>query len=224
MTQIKYEAVIFDLDGTLINSVEDLGTSVNRVLESFGFPTHDLDEYNRFIGDGAEMMVKRALPEGKRDESTLRKCLDLFLKDYFKNYNVHTKPYDGIPQLLDYLADKSVKTAVLTNKPNEVTRKIVSEIFQKWHFEEVLGQTDNLPRKPDPTGAMMISKKINIDTEKIIYLGDSGVDMETAKSAGMLPVGVLWGFRDRSELKEHGARYLINNPMQILDIVDFVSL
>lgn len=224
MNKIKYKAVIFDLDGTLINSVDDLGTSVNRVLEYNGFPVHKLEDYNRFIGDGAKMMVKRALPEDKRDEVTLAKCLDQFLKDYFQNYNVHTKPYDGIPQLLDYLAGKSVKVAVLTNKPNEVTGKIVSELFNNWSFEAVIGQMDSIPRKPDPTGAMMISKKMKVKTEEIVYLGDSGVDMETARSAGMLPVGVLWGFRDYTELKEHGAKFLINNPMEIVDIVDFASV
>lgn len=221
MENMKYKAVIFDLDGTLINSVDDLGTSVNRVLELNNFPTHELEDYNNFIGDGAEMMVRRALPEDKRDEQTVERCLGQFLDDYFKNYCVHTRPYPGIKNLLNTLEEKSIKFAVLTNKPNEVSVKIVSELFPERHFEMVLGQKNDLPRKPDPTGALIISKIINVNPGEIVYLGDSGVDMETAKSAGMLSVGVLWGFRGYDELKNHGADLLINSPAEILDLVEF---
>ena len=125
MQDIRYKAVIFDLDGTLINSVEDLGSAVNRTLEANGFPAHELDEYNNFIGDGAEMMIRRALPENCRDEQTVTRCLEQFLEDYFDNYSVYTKPYDGIPQLLDFLKEKNViiqKTHMIMKRMKRVMK------------------------------------------------------------------------------------------------------
>lgn len=224
MDEMNYKAVVFDLDGTLINSVDDLGSAVNRTLQANNLPTHELGEYNKFIGDGAEMMVKRALPEDKRDEETVKKCLKQFLDDYFENYTVHTKPYPGISSLLDALEKKNIKFAVLTNKPNAVSQKIVEELFPDRHFELVVGQKEGLARKPDPSGALLISKTLRIKPEDIVYLGDSGVDMQTAKSAGMLPVGVLWGFRDFDELKSNGADILIDKPTDILKLVEFSSV
>ncbi len=224
MDEMKYKAVVFDLDGTLVNSVDDLGSAVNRTLEANNFPTHALSEYNKFIGDGAEMMVRRALPEDKRDEETVKRCLKQFLDDYFENYTVHTKPYPGISGLLDALEKMNIRFAVLTNKPDEVSRKIVAELFPGRRFEVVVGQKEGLPRKPDPSGALLISKTLSVNPGDIVYLGDSGVDMQTARSAGMLPVGVLWGFRDFEELKNNGADILIEKPIDILEIVEFASV
>lgn len=218
---MNYKAVVFDLDGTLIDSVADLGNAVNRVLSANGFPTHELRMYHSFIGDGAEMMVRRALPEDKRENNILSNCLEQFMIDYNQNFNVDTKLYDGIPELLDYLTNKGLKIAILTNKPYEITLKFVKELLSDWMFALVVGNKDNLPKKPDPSGAFLISRKLDIPTQQFVYLGDSGIDMKTAISAGMLPVGVLWGFRGRDELIRDGAKYLINKPLDIVDIIDF---
>ncbi len=218
---MSYKAVIFDLDGTLVDSVEDLGSSVNRVLKLNRFPAHDLKDYYMMIGDGAEMMIKRALPPHYRDEETVKRCLEQFLEDYSINYKQKTVPFDGIPELLDSLQQRSIRLAVLTNKPCEISRKLVSEVLSKWKFEFVLGHKDGFPRKPDPSGAFFIAKKLNMSPEEIVYVGDSGVDMQTASSAGMLAVGVLWGLRDREELEKSGADYIIKKPSELLDLVEF---
>ncbi|MGI9534029.1 MAG: HAD family hydrolase [Thermodesulfobacteriota bacterium] len=218
---MKYEAVVFDLDGTLIDSATDLGNAVNRVLVAHGFQIHEIPKYRMFIGDGAETMVKRALPESGRDDQTIKQCLAEFLEDYYQNFDVDTVLYDGIPDLLDSLTEKSIKLSILTNKPYEIAIKFLDSILSHWDFDIVVGQKNALPKKPDPTGAFIVSEKLGVLTEKIVYLGDSGIDMKTAVSAGMLPIGVLWGFRSRDELIDNGAKYLINKPLEINNLIAF---
>ncbi len=218
---MKYEAVVFDLDGTLVDSAADIGNAVNRVLNSNGFPTHDIPKYRLFIGDGAEIMLMRALPENNRDDQTIRRCLAEFLEDYYENFDVDTALYDGVADLLDTLSDKSVKLSILTNKPYEIAIKFLDSILSHWEFDIVVGQKEGLPKKPDPTGAFLVSEKLMVSNQKIVYLGDSGIDMKTAVFAGMLPVGVLWGFRGKDELISNGAKYLIEKPLEINDLVEF---
>jgi phosphoglycolate phosphatase len=213
------KAIIFDLDGTLLDTLDDLGNAVNRVLFHMGFPTHAIDEYRSFIGDGAEKLIYRALPEQNRDEVTVRTCLTAFREDYHKNRNVNTRPYEGIPALLDALKERGLKLAVLSNKPHDTTNLCVTELLPGWRFDAVLGHRDETPHKPDPAGALEISRLLNIPPEEFLYLGDSGVDMETAIAAGMFPVGVLWGFREAEELEESGARALISNPLEVLRLL-----
>jgi phosphoglycolate phosphatase len=216
---MTYKAIIFDLDGTLLNTLDDLGNAVNRVLLDMGFLPHALDEYRSFIGDGVEKLINRALPEQNRNEDTIRTCLKAFREDYHKNWNVNTRPYEGIPELLDALKEKGLKVAVLSNKPDDTTNLCVTELLPGWQFDMVLGHRDGTPHKPDPAGALEISKRLNIPPSEFLYLGDSGVDMETAIAAGMFPVGVLWGFREADELKESGARALISHPLGVLNLL-----
>ena len=218
---MKYEAVVFDLDGTLIDSAADLGNAVNRVLAAHGFPKHQIPKYRMFIGDGAETMVKRALPEECRNEETVKKCLAEFLDDYYQNFDVDTVLYEGIADLLDTLSEKSIKLSILTNKPYEIAIKFLDSVLSHWEFDIVVGQKNGLPKKPDPAGAFLVSEKLGISNNKIAYLGDSGIDMKTAVSAGMLPIGVLWGFRGREELINNGAKYLINAPLEINNLIEF---
>jgi phosphoglycolate phosphatase len=216
---MSYKAIIFDLDGTLLNTLDDLGNAVNRVLFNMGFPTHAIDEYRSFIGDGVEKLINRALPEQNRDEDTVHTCFQAFREGYHKNWNVNTRPYDGIPELLDALKERGLKVAVLSNKPHDTTNLCVAELLQRWRFDVVLGHRDGIPHKPDPAGALEIAHRLNIPPEEFLYIGDSGVDMETAIAARMFPVGALWGFREAEELEESGAQALISHPMEVLNLL-----
>ena len=216
---MTYKAIIFDLDGTMLNTLDDLGNAMNRVLSDMGLPTHAIDDYRSFIGDGVEKLIKRALPVKNRDEVTIRTCIEAFLEDYHKNWNVNTRPYEGIPALLDALKERGLNIAVLSNKPHDTTNLCVTELLPMWRFDVVLGHRDGIPHKPDPSGALEISKRLNIQPEEFLYLGDSGVDMETAIAAGMFPVGVLWGFRGAEELEERGAQVLISHPLDVLNLL-----
>jgi len=213
---MSYKAVVFDLDGTLLDTLEDIGDSANRVLAERGLPTHQMDDYRYFVGDGARELVIRSLPENAKDSETVNACVEEFRKDYRQNWQVKTRPYDGIREMLDALEDRGLKMAVLSNKPHEFAVKCVETFLSDWEFEIVYGERDSVPRKPDPTGALEITEHLKISPTSFIYLGDTGIDMETAACVGMFPVGALWGFREKQELLDHGAKLLIKRPMDIL--------
>ena len=216
---MPYNAIIFDLDGTLLDTLEDLADAANRVLSARGFPVHGLDSYRFFIGDGAATLIKRALPNDKRDANMIRDCLDDFLRDYSQTWNLKTKPYQGIPELLDSLVVRHIRMAVLSNKPHEFTKVCVKELLPNWPFEVVLGQRETAPPKPDPAGALEIAARLQISPSDFIYLGDSAVDMKTATAASMFPVGAGWGFRPPDELLSSGCRALINQPAEVLNLL-----
>lgn len=217
----KYKAVIFDLDGTLLDSLEDLADSMNTVLEKCGFPTYPIDNYKYFVGDGMYTLVKRALPESERkDEKTVKKCFLMMKEEYDRRWDNKTRPYSQIPELLNTLDQLGVKKAVLSNKLHEFTKAVVSNLLSDWKFEVVLGQRAQVPKKPDPTGALEIAERLDISPNKFLYLGDTDVDMKTANRAKMHAVGVLWGFREADELLENGAKTLIENPLQLLDLLE----
>jgi phosphoglycolate phosphatase len=216
---MTYKAIIFDLDGTLLNTLDDLGNAMNQVLSDMGFPTHPIDEYRSFVGDGVEKLIRRSLPEKNTNEATVHTCIEAYLENYRKNWNRLTRLYQGIPQLLDSLKGRGLKTAVLSNKPHETTILCVEGFLQRWEFDVVLGHRDRAPHKPDPAGALEISERLNIPPAAFLYLGDSGIDMETARAAGMFPVGVLWGFRGAEELEEKGAQALVSHPLEVLNLL-----
>jgi phosphoglycolate phosphatase len=217
---MSYNAILFDLDGTLLDTLEDLADAVNRVLSARGFPGHILDSYRYFIGDGAAMLIRRALPEDKRHDVIIGDCLDAFLKDYGRNWKVKTKPYKGISELLDSLTARKTKMAVLTNKPHDFAKICVETLLPNWQFEVVFGQRENVPPKPDPAGALEVAERLKISPSDFLYLGDSAVDMKTAVAASMFPVGAGWGFRPAEELQKNGCRVLINRPLEVLDLLD----
>jgi len=220
---MQVQAVLFDLDGTLLDTLEDLGQAANRVLESRGFKPHEVDVYRYFIGDGVKMLVTRALPKEQRNETVIDACVAEFREDYGRNSMVTTKPYKGIPELLDQLGARKLKLAILSNKPHDLTGRIVAELLPDWNFSAVLGQRDNVPRKPDPCGALEIAGLLSIPPASFLYVGDSGVDMQTAIAAGMFPVGVLWGFRPMKELQKNGAKALSERPADIMSLVEKVK-
>ncbi len=221
MTVLPYHAVIFDLDGTLLNTLEDLGNSVNRVLEQKGLPIHKLDSYRYFVGDGAPMLITRALPEEKRKDKIIHaSCLKAFREDYRQNWNVTARPYEGVPEMLDALNARKLKMAVLSNKPHEFTKQCIAGLLPKWNFDMVLGQRNGIPCKPDPIGALEIAEHLHIQPSRFLYLGDTAVDMKTSIAANMFPVGALWGFRTAQELQENGAQMLISYPLDILNLLE----
>ena len=217
---MRYRAVLLDLDGTLLNTLEDISNAANRVLATQGFPTHPLDIYRKLIGEGAARLITRILPKEKRDADTVQTCLEAYLKDYGQNWSIKTKPYVGIPEMLDALVARGLKLAVLSNKPEEFTQKCVRELLSNWTFDVVIGTSDRIPSKPSPVGALEIADRLSISPEEFLYLGDTGIDMRTAIAARMFAVGVLWGFRDREELQREGARILIEEPLQILGLLN----
>ena len=217
---MNFKAVIFDLDGTLLDTLEDIANSTNKILINNGFPTHSLNRYRNFVGSGLKVLINRVLPEGRRDEATVEKCVQEFREDYKKNWNIRTKPYDGIADVLDKLSDRKIKLAVLSNKPHDFTLQCVDEMLSHWHFEKVLGLHEGIPPKPDSTGAQQIADFLKLSPGEILYVGDTDIDMETATSAGMFPCGVLWGFRSKKELEESGAKTLVENPSELLNLLD----
>jgi len=217
---LPYKAVIFDLDGTLLDTLEDIADSVNRVLRARGFQTHKIDAYRFFVGDGSRMLVKRALPENERSDESVERCQNAFKKDYANAWDVKTKPYDGISELLDDLVQKGVKIAVCSNKPHAFTSLCVEKLLDRWRFDQVVGQSSRYPKKPAPDSALAIAHDMGVAPSEIVFIGDSGVDMQTAVAAGMLPVGAAWGFRPEQELLENGCRFLARSPLDVLQLLD----
>ncbi|MBP2655560.1 MAG: HAD-superfamily hydrolase, subfamily variant 3 [Firmicutes bacterium] len=214
----KFDACIFDLDGTLINSLEDLAASTNYALKKLGFPSHNIDNYRYFIGHGVTKLLEVTLPEDARIPEVIDKARKLFDEYYSTHYLDTTKPYDGIIMLIDELREKDLKLAVVSNKPHNYVEKIINSLFSD-KFDTFLGQRPGVPRKPDPTGIFDACLKLGVKSENCLYLGDSGLDMQTAVAAGAFPLGVLWGFRDRNELESYGAKAVISNPAELLEII-----
>ena len=215
-----FQGIIFDLDGTLLDTLQDIADSVNAALETYGFPGHRLEAYRSFVGDGVRALIERALPHGRKDEETITACARTYLAHYRQNWNRATKRYEGTDELLDGLTDMGMALAVLSNKPDDFTRSCVETFLHRWYFDPIVGLKEGIPRKPDPTGARRIIASFGIESDRILYLGDSGVDMQTALLAGLYPVGALWGFRTGEELTQAGARQLIPRPPDLLTIVD----
>ena len=214
----RFKAVVFDLDGTLLDTLEDLADSMNHVLESMGFPIHETDKYKQFVGHGLRNLVTKALPV-EHCGAEIDSALNDLLKEYGIRWADKTVPYKGIPELLDQLAARGVKFAILSNKEHSLTLKIADKFLSRWKFEAVFGERAGIPRKPDPASALEIIKILNLQGDEIIYLGDSGSDMQTANNSGMYAVGASWGFRGTEELIQSGAKCTINAPIELMEII-----
>ena len=196
---------IFDLDGTLLNTIEDLGYAANHALQAHGYPTHSIASYPFFVGNGVRRLIERVLPEDARTEATIDRLLITF-KEYYNDHNTdYTKPYEGIPELLSLLSSRGVAIAVASNKYQAATEKLISHFFPTLSFIAVEGQKEGVPVKPDPSIVFEILAKAKTPKADTIYIGDSGVDMETARRACVDSVGVTWGFRPEKELVENHA-------------------
>jgi phosphoglycolate phosphatase len=216
---MAYGAVLFDLDGTLLDTLRDLADSVNHVLARSGFPQHEVEAYRYLVGGGRHVLVSRALPKGLRDEQTVDKIASEIEEAYSQRWAKHTLPYLGIPELLDALADLGIRMAVLSNKPRRPVELMVSRLLPRWHFDIVEGERPGTPLKPDPSAALQIARRMKMKPVEFLYLGDSAIDMRTAVAANMYPVGALWGFRTGQELLAGGAGALIQSPADLLPLL-----
>ena len=211
--------VIFDLDGTLLNTIEDLGNAANYALSLNGYPTHSLASYPFFVGNGVRNLIRKALPDDMRTDSIIESLLKDF-KEYYNEHNTDcTKPYDGIEELLRNLQDNGVKIAVASNKYQQATEKIIAHYFGDIDFVAVYGQREGVNVKPDPSVVFSILSDAKVPKSEVLYVGDSGVDMETARRACVDSVGVTWGFRSEKELNEYHADMIVNKASDIFDIV-----
>jgi len=217
---MPFSAVLFDLDGTLLDTLADIAHSANRVLAGLGYPTHDIDAYRQFVGEGLFVLFRKALPAEVDPDEVMSRCAKGFRVSYGREWNVRTRPYDGILELLDALTARQVEMAVLSNKPDAFTKRCVREYLSEYQFRLVLGQRDGIPRKPDPAGALEIVDAVGVPADEFLYLGDSAIDMNTAAAAGMHAVGALWGFRSLEELQQSGAQAVIHRPSELLDLLD----
>jgi len=215
---MTYQAVLFDLDGTLLDTIDDLADSMNLTLGRMGFPTHEVEAYKYFVGDGVEALAERALPAGRRDPQTVGRCVQGHREEYSRCWMNKTRPYDGIGALLDALAERGIKRAILSNKPDDSTKLVVGKLLADWDFDVVRGALDGVRKKPDPTGAIRIASELATPPADFLYLGDTNTDMLTANGAGMFAVGALWGFRTADELIANGAKVLIEKPTELLNL------
>lgn len=216
---MKYKAIVFDLDGTLIDSLTDIAICANKTLEELGFQTHEIEKYKHFVGDGAKVLMENALPNDIKDEK-INEALNVFTRIYERNIHNNTFAYDGIYNMLDHLENIGIKKSILTNKHHEFALKYVQKLFSDYNFIDVFGQIQDIPKKPDPYLALKIINNSNVKPHETIFVGDTSTDIMTAKNAGFDSIGVLWGFRDENELRTHGATYIVNHPKDIIDIIN----
>jgi phosphoglycolate phosphatase len=230
-------AVLFDLDGTLLDTLVDVGTAANASLKECGFAEYPMPAYRTLLGGGARRLFHDALPPSARSEENIDRGIAAFKRHYDRNWNETTRPYSGIPELVDELGRRGLELTVLSNKPHEFTRACIGAHFQtpppaatRWQnhptigdpigpFKIVVGQRADVPPKPDPAGAIEIAAALGIQPAEFLYLGDTSIDMQTARDAGMHPIGVLWGFRDREELIGAGAESVIAEPAELLRLL-----
>lgn len=215
---MKFKGVIFDLDGTLVNSLEDIADAMNSVLQALNYPTHSYEAYQYFIGSGLRNLVSKSLPATQNDEKQIDSCFHLMIEVYRDACTRKTKPYDGIFELLDHLISRNMKLSVFSNKADALTKEITAALFPNY-FDPIVGLTTESLKKPNPFEALEISKSLGLKTEEIIFVGDSGIDMQTATNANMFAVGVLWGYRPKEELISNGAKYLLSNPLDLIPIL-----
>lgn len=210
------EAYIFDLDGTLIDSLADIAESINRMLDDRGYPRCRPEDFKQMVGDGMEKLVERALPEAVREESLILICVEEYRAHYDQLWQEQTRPYEGILEMLAALKARGVKLGVISNKAHRFTVPMTEHFFGRTVFDHILGQRAEVPRKPAPDGAHEMASVLGVEVSKCAYVGDSGIDMAFAKNAGMLGIGVSWGFRSVAELREHGADLIVDSPSELL--------
>lgn len=217
---MKYKLLVFDLDGTLVNSLKDLAIAVNFGLKTAGLPIHEIEKYKVFVGNGREKLIERAMGGEYCDESLREIVKNKFDSYYAEHCNDNTDSYDGCGKMLSELQSLGIKTAVLSNKPDEFVEKILKKVYPDHNFDLAWGKKSEYKTKPDPEALYAILDKLGIKKENCLYLGDSDVDIYTAKNAGVDMLGVDWGFRGREELIEAGADAVVSSAEEILEYIN----
>lgn len=213
-----YRAAIFDLDGTLLNTIKDLATACNVALEAFNYPTHDEETYKIYVGNGIYKLVERSMPEDKRDRENVLKVKAVFDAHYAEHSLDQTKPYEGIIELLTKLKERGISCGVVTNKAHDYAVKLIQLFFGDL-IEHTIGQKDGIPTKPDPYSVFEMISYFEVSSKECLYIGDSNVDVETAQAAGVDSAGVLWGFRGEEELAKAGAKYIVSTVKELEQIL-----
>lgn len=215
------DTIIFDLDGTLLNTLEDLKDSTNFALRKFNYPERTLEEVRQFVGNGVQKLIERAIPGGKENKH-FEECLNVFKTNYEQNMYNKTAPYKGIEEMLAKLKQNGIKTAVVSNKFDLAVKELCKKYFGNL-IEIAIGESDNVRKKPAPDSVLRAIKELNSKKESCIYSGDSDVDVQTAKNTGISCIGVTWGFRDRALLEREGAKYIIDKPLELIDIINEIN-
>jgi len=216
--KMPYTSIIFDLDGTLLDTLSDIADSVNTVLTMTDFPTYPRDSYKAFLGDGLRNLISRSVPFGI-GETRIQRCCETFTRIYSENWMKNCCPYKGIDTMLSNLSAEGIQLAVLSNKPHTFTCLFVDHFFPGNMFERVFGQREGVNKKPDPAGALNIAELFQTRPENILFVGDSDVDMQTGRAAGMGTAGVSWGYRNVTELVANNAEIIVNSPLEIVEYV-----
>ncbi len=217
---MTFRAVLFDLDGTLLDTLQDLADAMNGALADLGHPPHPVGAYRYFVGNGAVNLARRTLPEAARTEEQVARAVAAFSTRYAENWNATTHPYPGVMALLMALHERGLTLAILTNKPDAFAQQTVQALLPAQLFAAVVGMTPQRQTKPDPSEALRLARELGIPPAEWLYLGDTATDMETARAAGMYPVGALWGFRTADELCDSGAQVLAAQPADLLQVLD----
>lgn len=214
---MNIEGVIFDLDGTLVHTIEDIADAANTMFKQYGLPVHQEADYLRWIGNGAAKLIESAL-SADHDPEQLQSYLTTFKEIYSKNLHSKSRLYDGIPGMLDELTSRGIKISILSNKPHHLTEQVAGYYLSDWPFISIFGQREDVPRKPDPSAAIEIAGVMNIDPERIMLVGDSQYDLKTAMAADMIPVGVTWGYGKLDIPELEGAIKYISHPAELIQL------
>jgi phosphoglycolate phosphatase len=216
---MNIKSIIFDLDGTLVNSVYDIGNSTNYALSKKGLPLRRFEDYYYLVGEGVQKLIENAVLPNAVDQETQSELVELMQSHYDKNWHNFTKPYPQIESLLEDLTENGIRMAVLSNKPDHFTKSMVQYFFPNIPFEYVHGARENQTKKPHPRGLLSILEKMGLDKESVLYVGDTKIDIQTCINAHVKSVGVTWGFRPKQELVEEGADFIIENPSELLNLI-----
>ena len=214
------KACIFDMDGTVANTLNSISYFANSALNSSGLPSIDTEEYKYLVGNGAKTLVKRMIETVGADEKLYGQIFTKYSTDYDNNFLYLTEPYDGILDMLKALKEKGIITTILSNKPHATALKVNDALFGDNLIDICYGAREGIPLKPDPAGVFEIMKELGVNKDECLYIGDTATDMKTGKSAELYTVGVLWGFRTRDELENNGADVVISHPLELLNIID----
>lgn len=212
-----YKFCVFDMDGTVVNSIVDIAAAMNRSLEKLGYDTYEEDAYYKMVGNGMRVLCERAIPGA--DEKAVDELVAVYNEDYLKNICVKSYIYDGLTELLHTLNDKGVKCAILSNKPHSQALEVAESLFDDRMFAQVLGQKPEIPIKPSPDGLLMMMKEYGFEKDEVAYIGDTNVDITLGKSAGVFTIGVSWGFREVKELTDAGADAIANNAEELANLL-----